>query len=142
MTTSGEAAQAPTARADQVLAEAGPVLAGGEDVVLVADADMLQILAARWLGLSALAAVRLPLATASRSSWAVAVTTGLCFFGTSSHARGAAMTALDARRRSHGRLTVVRANRSPVESRRRATGVGPPPIPGRRGVWRSTHQPR
>ncbi|TDW86487.1 histidine phosphatase family protein [Kribbella sp. VKM Ac-2566] len=67
ITMSGEATHAPTARADHVLAEADTVLADGKDVVLVANANMLQILAARWLGLPALAAPRLPLATGSLS---------------------------------------------------------------------------
>jgi broad specificity phosphatase PhoE len=46
----GEAVEQVGARADAVLARVGPLLAGG-DVVLVSHAHFLRILAARWLGL-------------------------------------------------------------------------------------------
>jgi probable phosphoglycerate mutase len=67
MTASGETLHALTARAEHVLAEARSVLAREDDAVLVAHGHILRVLAARWLGLPALVASRLPLSTGSLS---------------------------------------------------------------------------
>jgi broad specificity phosphatase PhoE len=49
--TPGEQLPAVGARVDRVIARCAPVLAGGQDCVLVAHAHVLRILTARWLGL-------------------------------------------------------------------------------------------
>jgi probable phosphoglycerate mutase len=47
----GETIAQVAARTDRVLARVRPVLAGGDDVALVAHGHVLRVLAARWLGL-------------------------------------------------------------------------------------------
>jgi broad specificity phosphatase PhoE len=49
----GETVAQVGARADAVLARVRPLLAGADDVVLVAHGHLLRVLAARWLGLAA-----------------------------------------------------------------------------------------
>ncbi|MGW0086868.1 histidine phosphatase family protein [Streptomyces sp. NPDC003393] len=61
----GECLPEVTARADRVLDRARRLMAGGRPVVLVSHGNLIRLLTARWLGLSAAAGAHLALRTAS-----------------------------------------------------------------------------